>query len=70
MRQIRRAFIVSNGQPLTTGDLMKRCYPRGYDYSSWRYAEVRLAASRYAVRIGRSKTSSGRPWLWAPKLGE
>ena len=52
-RQVRRAFIAL-GCPLTTSDLMMRAYPRGYDYSSWRYAEVRLAASRFAVRIGRS----------------
>jgi hypothetical protein len=64
-RQIKRAFIASLGSPLTTSDLMRRAYPRGWDHSeSWRYTEVRLAASRYAVRIGRS-TRRGRPWLWA-----
>jgi hypothetical protein len=66
-RQIKRAFIAL-GSPLTTSALMRRCYPRGYHHTdSWRYTEVRLAASRFAVRIGRSKTGKGRPWLWAPR---
>jgi hypothetical protein len=64
-RQIKRALIASNGKPLTTSELMRRAYPRLTKYQSWRYRQVREAALRWAVRVGRSGIGTGRPLLWA-----
>jgi hypothetical protein len=66
-RQIRRAFIANNGQPLTTNVLMRWAYPQLRKPFHWCYRQLWEAAERYATRIGRSKTGSGRPWLWVPK---
>jgi hypothetical protein len=65
-RAITRAFIAL-GCPISTTELMKRAYPRGYGYESWQYATVRLAARAVARPIGRSERGKGRPWLWAPR---
>jgi hypothetical protein len=64
-RQIKRAFIASNGQPLTSTELLRWCWPR--ERRRWHYKELMVAASRFARRIGRSQTGSGRAYLWAPK---
>jgi hypothetical protein len=67
-RQVRRAFIACRGSPLSTSELARRCYPRLAGINqSWRWAQIRKAASRWAVRIGRSERGTGRPVIWAPK---
>jgi hypothetical protein len=65
-RQIRRAFTALES-PLTTSELLKRCYPRLTQYASWQRRQVREAAARWAVRIGRSDRGSGTPIMWLPK---
>jgi hypothetical protein len=66
-RQIERAFIISDGKPLSTNKLMEWAYPRLRKPYHWCYRQLWQAAERFAVRIGRSKTGKGRPWLWAQR---
>ena len=66
-RQIQRAFIASNGQPVSTSTLIRWCFPKLKTLPSWHYKSIRVAAARFAKRIGRSETGSGRAYLWVPK---
>jgi hypothetical protein len=67
--QIRFAFFLSRGKPLTTSQLLKSCYCTvpifGGKYRSWHRSCVVRAADLVAVRLGRG-TSRGRPVLWGP----
>jgi hypothetical protein len=65
-RQVKRSFVASGGQPLTTGDLIRRAYPRQTKFESWQYAQVRQSAERWAVRMG-TASQRGEPVLWKPK---
>jgi hypothetical protein len=67
--QVRRAFLAHEGRPLTTPQLMRRCYPRVRDFKVWHYWNVHRAALKFAVRLGRSKRGRGLPIIWAPKPG-
>jgi hypothetical protein len=68
--QIRFAFILSQGKPLTTSQLLEKCYflPAwlGGKVRSWHRTNVSRAADLLAIRIGRAK-SPGRPIVWAPR---
>jgi hypothetical protein len=57
-RQCRRAFIESNGKPVSTAVLMRECYPGRAELERWRWAVVGRAARRWgrSIRYG---------W-WAP----
>jgi hypothetical protein len=69
-RQVRFAFQISGGKPLTTTELMKQCYCvvpiMGEKFKSWHRANVARAADLVAIRIGRAK-SRGRPIIWLPR---
>jgi hypothetical protein len=69
-RQVRWAFWMSRGAPLTTTQLLRHCYPVvtiwGESYRSWHRSNVLRAADLVAIRIGRAK-SAGRPILWSPR---
>ena len=58
-RQIRRAFVANGGKPLSTLELIPWCYPNGR--KPWSHHDVRRAAFKYAVPLGRT-----RPVFWAP----
>jgi|RhiMetStandDraft_8_1073273.scaffolds.fasta_scaffold18549_1 hypothetical protein len=65
-RCVKRAFILSDGQPLTIGQILPRAYPRLRRYPrGHRWALVR-ALLRGAVVIGRTRFGRGRPNLWVP----
>ena len=66
----RRSFIANPGCPLTTGQLLKRAYPRQQRYQHWQYAQVRLSAERFAQRVGVARDRRGKPVLWAPREGK
>lgn len=63
-RQVRREFILSDGRPLSTGELIRRAYPHLRIFASWHYREVRRAARRWGVPIGGGRGRNGI--LWAP----
>jgi hypothetical protein len=66
---IRFAFVMSRGKPLTTAQLVDRCYPEYLVLlgdESWYRQNVRRAALKLAVPCGRSH-KRGRPILWAPR---
>jgi hypothetical protein len=69
---IRWAFWISRGEPLTTGQLLVKCYIWEWltekRFKPWHRTNVHRAADRLAVRIGRA-SSQGRPILWAPRPG-
>jgi hypothetical protein len=69
-RQVRWAFWMSRGAPLTTTQLLRHCYPVvtiwGESYRSWHRSNVLRAADLIAIRMGRAK-SPGRPILWSPR---
>jgi hypothetical protein len=72
--QIRFAFILSKGEPLSTTDLVKSCYVAESLWGqlrSWHRTNVARAARRVAIPIGRA-TTPGRPLVWkaVPKLME
>lgn len=68
--QIRFAFLLSRGKPLTTTNLIKQCYVGEWllekKFKSWHRANVIRAADLVAIRIGRA-TSQGRPIVWSPR---
>ena len=67
---IKWAFITSRGEPLTTGDLLRRCYLWEWNskegHQQWQRANVRRAAGPLAINVGRA-ASRGRPIVWAPR---
>jgi hypothetical protein len=66
---IRFVFVMSRGEPLTTAQLVDRCYPEYlvlFGDKSWYRQNVRPAALELAVPCGRSH-KRGRPILWAPR---
>ena len=69
-KQIRWAFWLSGGEPLTTTELVQRCYWsvnfQGEGIKSWHRTNVSRVADLLAVRIGRA-TSQGRPIMWSPR---
>ena len=69
-RQVRWAFWMSRGAPLTTTELLKHCYGPvhlwGEKTKSWHRSNVCRAAVLVAIRVGRAK-SPGRPILWSPR---
>jgi hypothetical protein len=73
-RQIRFAFTLSRGEPLSTTNLLKPCYPVEHlwgEVQSWHRTNVVRAARRMAIPIGRA-TTPGRPLIWkaVPELME
>ena len=67
--QIRFAFALSRGEPLTTGELLKKCYALHQIFDgdkSWYRTNVRRAASQLAIACGHGR-GRGRPILWAPR---
>jgi hypothetical protein len=65
-RQIRFAFTVSRGEPLSTTKLLQSCYPIEHlwgELRSWHRTNVARAARRLATPIGRA-TTPGRPLIW------
>jgi hypothetical protein len=66
-RCIKRAFIVSNGEPLTTSEILPRAFPRLTHYPCGLRWGLRLALLREAEPIARNRFGRGRPNLWAPK---
>src|SRR5262249_23195815 len=65
-RAVRRGFIASQGEPLSTSQLVARAYPRLKAFAIWQYAQVRSAAARWCVRIGRVRGRRGIAVLWSP----
>jgi hypothetical protein len=73
-RQIRFAFTVSRGEPLSTTKLLQSCYPMEHlwgEIQSWHRASIARAARRVATPIARA-TTPGRPLIWKaiPELME
>jgi hypothetical protein len=73
-RQIRFAFDVSSGEPLSTTKLLQSCYPIEHlwgEIRTWHRANIARAARRVAISIGRA-SSPGRPLIWkaVPELME
>ena len=70
--QIRFAFFVSRGKPLTTSQLLQKCYflpaSWGKKVQNWHRNSVVRAADLVAVQLGRA-ASRGRPVLWGPRPG-
>src|SRR6516165_1644861 len=68
--RIRWAFWWSQGEPLTTTQLVKQCYwavdLHGEEIKSWHRANVSRVADLLAIRVGRA-TSQGRPIMWSPR---
>jgi len=69
-KQVRWAFWLSQGEPLTTTQLVKQCYwavdLQGEEIKSWHRTNITRVADLFAVRIGRA-TSQGRPIMWSPR---
>ena len=64
---VRRAFIISNGEPICIADVLKRAYPRLKRVPCGHRWSVRRALLQDAVVIGRKRYGRGRPNLWAPR---
>ena len=64
---VRRAFIVSNGQPICVGAVLARAYPRlrQGQLKHWHRWSARRALLQVAAIIGRNRFGRGRPNLWA-----
>jgi hypothetical protein len=58
----RHAFVYSDARPITTGEILRRAYPRQNRFLHWQYKDARRAALRFATPIGRAN-SQGRPLL-------
>src|SRR5215467_13035473 len=69
-KKIRWAFWWSGGKPLTTTELVERCYwsvnLQHQRIESWHRTNVSRVTDLLAIRIGRA-TSQGRPIMWSPR---
>ncbi len=65
-RQVRRAFIATNGRPIQIGDLLPRAFPQAKTYARWMRKSVQRAIPKFGVSLGRIN-ARGRPSLYAPK---
>ena len=66
-RCVKRAFIVSNGQPITVRDVLARAYPRLRRFNDWhRWSCRRALLTEGAIVIARMRFTRGRPNLWLP----
>jgi hypothetical protein len=65
-RQVLRAFIANNGQPITVRDVLVRAYPKLRRFNDWHRWSCRRALLRHANVIGRNRFGRGRPNLWVP----
>ena len=63
---VRRAFAVSNGQPICVGDVLARAYPRLKAFKDYHRWSARRALLQVAVVVGRNRYGRGRPNLWVP----
>jgi len=66
-RAVRRAFIVSDGQPITIRHVLERAYVRLSRFTSWHYLAARRALRHDATVVARHRFGRGRPNLWARK---
>jgi hypothetical protein len=64
---VRREFILSNGNPITTPQVLRRSYPRQKRFTCWHYLAARRALRQVANVIARNRFGRGCPCLWAPK---
>jgi hypothetical protein len=62
---VRRCFILTNGEPVLTRDVLERAYPRLRRFTSWHYLAARRALRMSAVVVARNRFGRGRPALWA-----
>jgi len=58
-RNIRRLFILSDGEPIRTSAMMAACYPGRDKLEHWRWGDVARAAHKFGVNI--------KPGWWAPQ---
>jgi len=68
LRQLRYAFVCSNGRPQSTTELLPICYAVESTFGqikSWHYEMLGRAAGRVCKPIGRAATR-GRPIIWEP----
>ena len=63
-RAARRELIARNGGPATTGDFVRRAWPRLTRFEIRHYRSARRAAEKFAVRLGRSERGRGKPVIW------
>jgi hypothetical protein len=63
---VRREFILSNGNPITTPQVLRRSYPRLKRFTSWHYLAARRALRKEAFIIARNRFGRGRQNLWLP----
>ena len=58
---VRRCFILSNGEPILTREVLERAYPRLRRFTSWHYLAARRALRRSAIVVARNRFGRGRP---------
>src|SRR6478752_1956531 len=67
-RAAKREFILSDGQPITIPQVLRRAYCRLRRFTWWHYLAARRALrSEGAIQIARCRFGRGRPGLWARK---
>ena len=64
---VRREFILSDGHPITIGQVLRRGYPGLRRFTSWHYLAARRALRKEAVIVGHNRFGRGRANLWALK---
>jgi len=67
-RAVKREFILSDGRPILSRQVLERAYCRLRRFTTWHYLAVRRALrSEGATVIARNRFGRGRACLWAPK---
>ena len=69
-RAVQRCFILSDGQPILTRNVLERAYPKLRHFTDWHYLAARRALRHHAEVIARNRFGRGRPCLWAPQSVE
>jgi hypothetical protein len=64
--RVWKTFVALAGEVVSTGELVRRTWPRKQRFHPEEYRRVREAAAEIAVAIGRSSVR-GRPYCWRLK---
>ena len=63
MRQIKRALIAANGQPLGISTLLSWCYPRARKHPHWHWRNINRTIRKIALPVEPTRKRFASRWV-------